>query len=85
MVAGLSLSMGLSVLIIGLLFIVGWAFGARAHGWANAIGMCVIGIVLLFATLHLARGIGRLQGLYPGIRGCHARSPEAPLTRVAQR
>ncbi|CAM0998343.1 putative membrane protein [Rhodanobacter sp. Root179] len=42
--------------------LVDWGFGAHAPGWADAIAMCVIGIVLLFATLHLARGLGRLHG-----------------------
>jgi uncharacterized membrane protein len=42
--------------------IVDWGFGAHAPGWGDAIAMCVIGIVLLFATLHLARGLGRLHG-----------------------
>lgn len=39
-----------------------WGFGAHAPGWGDAIGMCVIGIVLLFATLHLARALGRMHG-----------------------
>ena len=42
--------------------IVDWGFGTHAPGWGDAIAMCVIGIVLLFATLHLARGLGRLHG-----------------------
>jgi hypothetical protein len=42
--------------------IVDWGFGAHAPGWGDAIGMCVIGIVLLFATLHLARAVGRMHG-----------------------
>ena len=42
--------------------VVDWGFGAHAPGWGDAIAMCVIGIVLLFATLHLARGLGRLHG-----------------------
>ncbi|WP_350017007.1 sensor domain-containing protein [Rhodanobacter sp. IGA1.0] len=42
--------------------LVDWGFGAHAPGWGDAIAMCVIGIVLLFATLHLARGLGRLHG-----------------------
>ncbi|AGG88463.1 MULTISPECIES: sensor domain-containing protein [Rhodanobacter] len=41
---------------------VDWGFGAHVPGWGDAIAMCVIGIVLLFATLHLARGLGRLHG-----------------------
>lgn len=42
--------------------VVDWGFGAHAPGWGDAIAMCAIGIVLLFATLHLARGLGRLHG-----------------------
>ena len=42
--------------------LVNWGFGAHAPGWSDVIAMCVIGIVLLFATLHLARGLGRLHG-----------------------
>ena len=42
--------------------LVNWGFGAHAPGWSDVISMCVIGIVLLFATLHLARGLGRLHG-----------------------
>ena len=41
---------------------VNWGFGAHVPGWGDAIAMCVIGIVLLFATLHLARALGRLHG-----------------------
>lgn len=41
---------------------VDWGFGPHVPGWGDAITMCVIGIVLLFATLHLARGLGRLHG-----------------------
>jgi uncharacterized membrane protein len=42
--------------------VVDWGFGAHVPGWGDAIAMCVIGIVLLFVTLHLARGLGRLHG-----------------------
>jgi uncharacterized membrane protein len=42
--------------------LVDWGFGAHAPGWVDAIALCVIGIVLLFATLHMVRGLGRLQG-----------------------
>lgn len=31
-------------------------------GWAGDIGLCLLGIVLLFATLHLVRAIGKLHG-----------------------
>ncbi len=38
--------------------------GYRYDGpdWAGTIVLCLLGIVLLFATLHLVRGIGRLHG-----------------------
>ena len=49
-------------LYVGHRVVVDWGFGAHAPGWGDAIAMCVIGIVLLFATLHLARGLGRLHG-----------------------
>ena len=31
-------------------------------GWPGAIVVCVLGVVLLFATLHLLRGLGKLHG-----------------------
>lgn len=43
-------------------FVVDWGFGEHVPGWGDALAMCVIGIVLLFATLHLARALGRLHG-----------------------
>jgi uncharacterized membrane protein len=39
-----------------------WGFGAHVPGWGDALAMFVIGVVLLFATLHLARGVGRMHG-----------------------
>ncbi|MEO8810313.1 MAG: sensor domain-containing protein [Rhodanobacter sp.] len=42
--------------------IVDWGFGSHVPGWGDAIVMFFIGIVLLFATLHLARAVGRLHG-----------------------
>ena len=30
--------------------------------WSGAVTLCVLGIVMLFATLHLVRGMGRLHG-----------------------
>ena len=39
-----------------------WGFGAHVPGWGDALVMFVVGIVLLFATLHLARGLGRMHG-----------------------
>ncbi|WP_426702663.1 sensor domain-containing protein [Rhodanobacter sp. Col0626] len=41
---------------------VDWGFGAHVPVWGDAIAMCAIGILLLFATLHLARGLGQLHG-----------------------
>ena len=37
-------------------------FGAHIPGWGDAIFMCLVGVALLFATLHLVRGMGRLHG-----------------------
>jgi len=39
-----------------------WGFGPHAPGWGDALAASVVGVLLLFATLHLARGIGRLHG-----------------------
>jgi len=39
-----------------------WGFGPHAVGWGDALALCVIGIVLLFATLHLVRALGRMHG-----------------------
>lgn len=41
---------------------VDWGFGMHVPGWGDAIAMVLIGIVLLFATLHLARAVGRVHG-----------------------
>jgi uncharacterized membrane protein len=41
---------------------VDWGFGAHVPGWGDAIALCVLGVLLLFATLHLARGLGRMHG-----------------------
>jgi uncharacterized membrane protein len=37
-------------------------FSYYGPGWFGTIGLCLAGIVLLFASLHLVRGIGRLHG-----------------------
>ena len=37
-------------------------FSYYGPGWAGTVALCLVGIVLLFATLHLVRGIGRLHG-----------------------
>lgn len=41
---------------------VDWGFGAHVPGWGDAIVMFVVGVLLLFATLHLVRGVGKLHG-----------------------
>jgi uncharacterized membrane protein len=38
------------------------SFSYNGPGWAGTTGLCVLGIVLLFATLHMVRGLGRLHG-----------------------
>ena len=37
-------------------------FSYDGPGWAGSFGLCVLGILLLFATLHVVRGLGRLHG-----------------------
>jgi uncharacterized membrane protein len=39
-----------------------WGFGAHVPGWGDAVALCLLGVLLLFTTLHLARGLGRLHG-----------------------
>jgi uncharacterized membrane protein len=41
---------------------VDWGFGPHVPGWGEAVALCLVGIVLLFATLHLVRAIGRMHG-----------------------
>jgi uncharacterized membrane protein len=41
---------------------VDWGFGPHTPGWGEALLMGVVGIVLLFATLHLVRALGRMHG-----------------------
>jgi|GEM_PF-6209060 len=38
---------------------VNWGFSEHVPGWGDALAMVVVGVVLLFATLHLARVVGR--------------------------
>ena len=52
----------LSQLYVDHRITVDWGFGTHVPGWGDAIGLCLIGIVLLFATLHLVRGLGRMHG-----------------------
>lgn len=42
--------------------LIDWGLGFHEVGWVDVILLCMIGIVLLFATLHLARGLGRMHG-----------------------
>lgn len=42
--------------------VIDWGFGEHVPGWGDAIALCVLGVLLLFATLHLARGLGRMHG-----------------------
>jgi uncharacterized membrane protein len=41
---------------------VDWGMGSHVPGWTDAIALCIIGIVLLFSSLHLVRGMGFVQG-----------------------
>jgi len=42
--------------------VIDWGFGQHVPGWGDATVLCVLGVLLLFATLHLARGLGRMHG-----------------------
>lgn len=53
---------GLGDIFVGGRFTVDWGMGPHIPTWADAMALCVIGIVLLFATLHLARALGRAHG-----------------------
>jgi uncharacterized membrane protein len=54
--------LGLDGLFVDNRVTIDWGFGPHVPGWGEAIALCVVGIVLLFATLHLVRGLGRMQG-----------------------
>ncbi len=41
---------------------VDWGFGPHAPGWGELTAMLVIGVMLLFATLHLVRALGHMHG-----------------------
>lgn len=41
---------------------VDWGFGAHMPGWGEAGALWILGIMLLFVTLHLVRGLGKLHG-----------------------
>jgi uncharacterized membrane protein len=42
--------------------LINWGFGQHVPGWGDVAVMFVIGSFLLFAMLHLVRGIGRMHG-----------------------
>jgi len=42
--------------------VINWGWGQHVPGWGDAIVLCILGVLLLFATLHLARGLGRIHG-----------------------
>jgi uncharacterized membrane protein len=47
---------------VGHRVVVDWGFGEHAPGWGEALAVCAVGVLLLFATLHLVRGLGRMHG-----------------------
>jgi uncharacterized membrane protein len=65
----LSLGLGLALAPLALIWgdtiqvvsVNGWSMAADAP-WL-ALPLCVVGVLLLFASLHLARGVGHLHGL----------------------
>ncbi|MCW8808087.1 MAG: sensor domain-containing protein [Rhodanobacter sp.] len=67
-VTSLSVSLGLALAPVIKAFgfnvinmdVDGYRYGTP--GWAGTLALSLLGIVLLFATLHLVRGIGRLHG-----------------------
>jgi hypothetical protein len=65
--ASAPLAMAFDNFELGRLFVdnrvtVDWGFGSHVPGWGEAFLLCAIGVVLLFATLHLVRGIGHMHG-----------------------
>jgi uncharacterized membrane protein len=54
--------LGLANLFVGDRLTVDWGFGAHVPGWGEAVAMCVIGFLLIFISLHLVRGLGKLHG-----------------------
>jgi uncharacterized membrane protein len=54
---------GLAHLFADGRLMVDWGFGSHVPGWGEAIAMCVIGFLLIFISLHLVRGLGKLHGL----------------------
>ena len=49
-------------LFVGGKVTVDWGLGPHVPGWGDALVLFVVGIVLLFATLHLVRALGRMHG-----------------------
>ncbi|WP_430390657.1 sensor domain-containing protein [Dyella sp. 20L07] len=41
---------------------INWGYGAHVMNWGDVIGLCIIGIVLLFTTMHLVRALGAMHG-----------------------
>jgi uncharacterized membrane protein len=52
----------LSDLYVDHQVMVDFGYGAHVPGWGDAIVLCAAGVLLLFATLHLVRALGRLHG-----------------------
>ena len=42
---------------------INWGYGAHVPTFGDALVLLVVGVLLLFATLHLVRGLGRMHGL----------------------
>jgi len=36
--------------------------GEHVPGWGDAVVLCIVGVLLLFVTLHLVRALGRMHG-----------------------
>ncbi|MGH8113452.1 MAG: sensor domain-containing protein [Rhodanobacteraceae bacterium] len=53
---------GLGDNFVGGRVTIDWGFGPHVPGWGDAAVMFIIGFFLLFAMLHLVRGIGRMHG-----------------------
>lgn len=53
---------GLGDWFVGGNVLVNWGSGLHQPGWGDAAGLFVVGILLLFATLHLVHAVGRLHG-----------------------
>ena len=53
---------GVDDLFVGHRITVDWGYGAHVPGWGELVAIGILGVVLLFATLHLVRALGQLQG-----------------------